>query len=218
MTKVQLLVLMTPVVLFSLTIHEYSHGYVAHIFGDDTAKSRGRLSFNPLRHLDPLGVLCFYFIGFGWAKPVPVDWRNFQNPRRDMMLVAAAGPISNLALAVICGFFLRVISPEQNFLLFAFFCFAVYINVILAVFNLIPVFPLDGSSIIKGLVPNHIAAKLSNLDKYGAVLLIGIFLMDNFANTGIFSRVMLFPVSKIVEFLTQEAFPYLIMVMNKSFS
>ena len=84
--------------------------------------------------------------------------------------------------------------------------------------NLIPVFPLDGSSIIKGLVPNHIAAKLTNLDKYGAVLLIGIFLMDNFANTGIFSKIMLLPVSKIVEFLTQESYPYLIMVMNKSFS
>ena len=217
MTKVQLLVLMTPVVLFSLTIHEYSHGYVAHMLGDDTAKSRGRLSFNPLRHLDPIGVMCFYFMGFGWAKPVPVDWRNFQNPRRDMMFVAAAGPVSNIALAIICGFFLRIISPEQNFELFAFFCFAVYINVILAVFNMIPVFPLDGSSIIKGLLPNHIAAKLTNLDRYGAVLLLGILLMDQFANTGIYSRVLLFPVSKIVEILTQEAFPYLIMVMNKSF-
>ena len=217
MTKVQLLVLMTPVVLFSLTIHEYSHGYVAHMLGDDTAKSRGRLSFNPLRHLDPIGVMCFYFMGFGWAKPVPVDWRNFQNPRRDMMFVAAAGPVSNIALAIICGFFLRIISPEQNFELFAFFCFAVYINVILAVFNMIPVFPLDGSSIIKGLLPNHIAAKLTNLDRYGAVLLLGILLMDQFANTGIYSRVLLLPVSKIVEILTQEAFPYLIMVMNKSF-
>jgi len=83
---------MTPVVLFSLTIHEYSHGYVAHLLGDDTAKSRGRLSLNPIRHLDPLGVIFFYFVGFGWAKPVPVDPRNFQNPRKDMMFVAAAGP------------------------------------------------------------------------------------------------------------------------------
>ena len=76
MSQVQLLVLMTPVVLISLTIHEYSHGYIAHLFGDDTAKLRGRLSLNPLRHLDPIGVLFFYFVGFGWAKPVPVDWRN----------------------------------------------------------------------------------------------------------------------------------------------
>lgn len=209
---------MTPVVLMSLTIHEYSHGYIAHIFGDDTAKSRGRLSFNPLRHLDPLGVLCFYFVGFGWAKPVPVDWRNFQNPRKDMMIVSAAGPLSNLALAVVCGFVLRVISPEQSFYLFAFFCFAVYINVALAIINLIPVFPLDGSSIVKGLVPQHVAARLTSLDRYGAFFLLGIFLMDRFANTGIFSKVLFLPISFIVKLLTQEAYPLLNRVMYLSFS
>ncbi len=218
MSKIQLLILMTPVVLISLTIHEYSHGYIAHLFGDDTAKSQGRLSLNPLRHLDPIGVLFFYFVGFGWAKPVPVDWRNFHNPRKDMMFVAAAGPLSNLALAIICGFFLRIISPEQNLMLFAFFCFAVYINVALAIFNLIPIFPLDGSSIVKGLLPHNIAAKLTNLDRFGAVILLGVFLMDRFANTGIFSRVLLLPISFMVEFLTQEAYPLLNRVMFISFS
>jgi len=209
---------MTPVVLISLTIHEYSHGYIAHLFGDDTAKLRGRLSLNPLRHLDPIGVLFFYFVGFGWAKPVPVNWRNFRNPRKDMMLVAAAGPLSNLALAIVCGFFLRVISPPHNLMLFAFFCFAVYINVALAIFNMIPVFPLDGSSILKGLVPANVAAKLTDLDRFGAVILIGIFLMDRFANTGIFSRVLFLPISFVVEFLTQEAYPLLNRVMYISFS
>ena len=218
MTKVQLLVLMTPVILMSLTIHEYSHGYIAHVLGDDTAKSRGRLSFNPLRHLDPLGVLCFYFAGFGWAKPVPVDWRNFRNPHKDMMFVSAAGPLSNLALAVVCGFCLRIISPEQNLMLFAFFCFAVYINVALAIFNLIPIFPLDGSSILKGLVPKAVAAKITDLDRFGAFILLGVFLMDRFANTGIFSKVLLQPISYVVKFLTQEAYPLLNRVMYISFS
>lgn len=209
---------MTPVVLISLTIHEYCHGYVAHLLGDDTAKSRGRLSFNPLRHLDPLGVIFFYFVGFGWAKPVPVDWRNFQNPRKDMMLVAAAGPLSNIVLAIVCGFFLRLISPEQNFMLFAVFCFGVYINVALAIFNMIPMYPLDGSGVLKGLVSQSAAAKIGFFDRYGAILLLGVLLMDHFAHTGIFYHVLGLPIQFVVQFLTQEAFPLLASVINYSFS
>ena len=141
---------MTPVVLFSLTIHEYSHGKIAYMLGDDTAKRLGRLTFNPLKHLDMLGVLFFYFVGFGWAKPVPVNWKNFQNPRRDMMYVALAGPLSNVTMAVICGFFLRVLSPADNQMIFVLLCFGVWINVALAIFNMLPIFPLDGSSVLKG--------------------------------------------------------------------
>jgi len=141
---------MIPVVLFSLTVHEYSHGRIAFLLGDNTAKNQGRLSFNPLKHLDPIGTLFFYFMGFGWAKPVPVDPRNFEHPRRDMMYVAIAGPLSNVTLAVICSFFIRFIVPDINGILFTLLCFGVYINVALAIFNLLPVFPLDGSSVIKG--------------------------------------------------------------------
>ena len=115
---------MTPVILFSLTVHEYSHGKVAFLLGDDTASRLGRLSFNPLRHLDPLGIIFFYFVGFGWAKPVPVNWRNFFNPRKDMMFVSLAGPFSNIVLAVFCGFFVRVISPSDHALLFYLFSVA----------------------------------------------------------------------------------------------
>ena len=152
MNKSQLLILMIPVVLFSLTAHEYSHGRIAFLLGDNTAQRLGRLSFNPLKHLDPIGTLFFYFMGFGWAKPVPVDPGNFDHPRRDMMYVAIAGPLCNLALAVACSFFIRIIEPYDSWVLFTLLSFGVYINVALAIFNLLPIFPLDGSSVIKGLV------------------------------------------------------------------
>ncbi len=103
-------------------------------------------------------------------------------------------------------------------MLFAFFCFAVYINVALAIFNMLPIFPLDGSSILKGLVPHGIAAKLTDLDRYGAFILLGVFLMDRFANTGIFSRVLIMPISFMVKFLSQEAYPLINRVMYISFS
>ena len=218
MNKSQLLILMVPVVIFSLTVHEYSHGRIAFLLGDNTAKRLGRLSFNPLKHLDPIGTLFFYFMGFGWAKPVPVDPRNFDQPRRDMMYVAIAGPLSNLALAVICGFFIRIIDPYDSWILFTLLSFGVYINVALAIFNLLPVFPLDGSSVIKGLVPFNIAERLIGLDRFGAFLLIGVVLLDHFANTGILGVILWVPIITGVQFLSQDAFPDIYNVLRISFS
>ena len=217
LTKAQLFILMTPVILFSLTIHEYSHGKVASLLGDDTAKSLGRLSFNPLRHLDPLGIIVFYFLGFGWAKPVPVDWRNFLNPRKDLMYVSLAGPISNVGLAVLCGFFIRIISPNENWILFCILAFGVYINVALAIFNMLPIYPLDGSSILKGLVSSELAAKLGSLDRIVGFLLFGIFLLDHFMHIGILWSIIGLPILIVVSFLTQEAFPLLQQVLIMSF-
>jgi len=211
------MILLTPVILLSLTVHEYSHGKVAFLLGDDTAKRLGRLTFNPLKHLDILGVLFFYFVGFGWAKPVPVDWRNFQNPRRDMMYVAMAGPLSNVVMAVVCGFFIRVISPEDNLVAFVLLSFGVYINVALAIFNMIPVAPLDGGSVIKGLVSHEMAETISRYDRFGAVLILGIFLMDHFAHTGILGMILGTPINYSVLYLTQEAFPMLQQVLMASF-
>jgi len=218
LNKSQLLILMIPVVIFSLTVHEYSHGRIAFLLGDNTAKRLGRLSFNPLKHLDPIGTLFFYFMGFGWAKPVPVDPRNFDQPRRDMMYVAIAGPLSNLALAVICGFFIRIIDPYDSWILFTLLSFGVYINVALAIFNLLPVFPLDGSSVIKGLVPFNIAERLIGLDRFGAFLLIGVVLLDHFAHTGILGVILWVPIITGVQFLSQDAFPDIYNVLRISFS
>lgn len=130
------------VLVTSLTLHEFAHAFVAYKLGDNTAHSQGRVSLNPLKHLDPWGTIIFLFTSFGWGKPVPVNPINFKNPKRDHALTAFAGPLSNLLIAFIVGFFLP--SYPQSFLLVAFF----QINISLFVFNLIPIPPLDGSQII----------------------------------------------------------------------
>ena len=211
------MILMTPVILFSLTVHEYSHGKMALLLGDDTAKRLGRLSFNPLRHLDILGVLFFYFVGFGWAKPVPVDPRNFVSPRRDMMYVAIAGPLSNIALAVGCSFFIRLISPEFSYL-FVILAYGIWINVALAIFNMLPMYPLDGASVLKGMVSQKIAERMTNLDRFGAFLILGVFLLDHFAHTGILATILMLPINYLVLFLSQETFPMIIEVLRASFA
>ena len=211
------MILMTPVILFSLTVHEYSHGKMALLLGDDTAKRLGRLSFNPLRHLDILGVLFFYFVGFGWAKPVPVDPRNFEHPRRDMMYVAIAGPLSNIALAVGCSFFIRLISPEFSYL-FVILAYGIWINVALAIFNMLPMYPLDGSSVLKGMVSQKIAERMTHLDRFGAFLILGVFLLDHFAHTGILGTILMLPINYSVLFLSQETFPMIIEVLRASFA
>ena len=211
------MILMTPVILFSLTVHEYSHGRMALRLGDDTAQRLGRLSFNPLRHLDILGVRFFYFVGFGWAKPVPVDPRNFEHPRRDMMYVAIAGPLSNIALAVCCSFFIRLISPEFSYL-FVILAYGIWINVALAIFNMLPMYPLDGSSVLKGMVSQKIAERMTNLDRFGAFLILGVFLLDHFAHTGILGTILMLPINYSVLFLSQETFPMIIEVLKASFA
>lgn len=218
MNKIQLMLLMTPVILLSLTVHEYSHGRMALLLGDETAQRLGRLSFNPLRHLDIIGVLFFYFVGFGWAKPVPVDSRNFENPRKDMMYVAMAGPLSNVAMAVVCSFFIRLISPVDHQLLFIILTYGVFINVALALFNMLPMYPLDGSSVLKGMVSHKMAEKLTGLDRFGAVLILGVFLLDHFAHTGILGKVIGLPINYSVLFLTQEQFPVIQQVLMATFA
>ncbi len=137
-----------PAILIALTIHELSHGAIAGMLGDSTAKDQGRISLNPLSHLDPFGTLMLLFGPFGWAKPVPVNPVNFKDPQKGMALVAAAGPLSNIILAALAGQFFRfgLVDPNSLFTLFLYIFFM--INVGLAVFNLLPVYPLDGSRIL----------------------------------------------------------------------
>lgn len=167
----------TIVVLLSAVIlHECAHGWVAYRLGDPTAKRLGRLTLNPLRHIDPVGTILvpavlnfFHLMPLGWAKAVPIDPSYFRNPRRDMMLVAAAGPGINLLIALAASGVLRLEIPPA---VSEFCIIAVVINLLLAIFNLTPVPPLDGSRIIMGILPYRWARVYSQLEPFGLVLVI----------------------------------------------
>jgi Zn-dependent protease len=170
------------VLLLSLTIHEAAHAWTADKLGDPTARSLGRVSLNPLVHIDWIGTVLLPLIAvvsnlplIGWAKPVPVMIRNLRHPRRDFMIVAAAGPISNLLQAVVFALVLRLVSPADDpdggGLLPRVLELAVYINLLLAFFNLIPVPPLDGGNVMLGLLPPRLAAGYSQLRDYGFIIL-----------------------------------------------
>jgi len=163
-------VLSAIVFILALTVHEFAHAYIADKLGDPTPRSYGRLTLNPLAHLDPLGTLAIIFIGFGWAKPVPFDVYNLRNPRRDSMLIALAGPISNLLLAVLASFLLRFLPSSIFSYLLGYLVIG---NVSLAIFNLIPVFPLDGEKILGGLLSPDLYREYANImAQYGTIILV----------------------------------------------
>jgi len=178
------LAIMIPPLLLALTLHEYAHGYVAYRLGDPTARNAGRLTLNPLSHLDPIGTLAFIFIKIGWAKPVPVNPAYFRNPRKDMLWVALAGPASNLLLAIISALLLRVVTAlagvipysqllEAVLVPFSWMLVAsVWINLVLCVFNFLPIPPLDGSRILSGLLPAKLAYTYASYEKYGFILVL----------------------------------------------
>lgn len=149
-----LFLLRIPAILFCLTIHEYMHGWMARQLGDPTAELSGRLTFNPLSHLDVFGTIMLLFGPFGWAKPVPVDARNLRDPKKDMIKVAAAGPVTNIAAAVVIGLVIRLLMLVPTFALgneiLRFLFLTMMINLGLAFFNLLPIPPLDGSNILLG--------------------------------------------------------------------
>lgn len=170
--------------IIAIVFHEVAHGLVANMLGDTTAAERGRLSFNPIRHVDPVGTLAVPLMLaltgaplFGWAKPVPVDFRRLRNPRLDMVLVALAGPMSNLFLATLAaialrftGFTLGAPLEEQGFVIGNLVNFLV-INVSLAVFNLLPIPPFDGSHVVEGALPRPLAARYAEIGRYGFLIL-----------------------------------------------
>lgn len=161
------------VVLLAISFHELSHGFAAYKLGDPTAKYDGRLSLNPLRHIDPFGALCMFFFGFGWAKPVMVNPNYFKNLKRDTMLVSLAGPLSNFFLAYIGMFgLLYLCQLFPNAYIEYFFIMFIFCNIGLGVFNLIPIPPLDGSKIFLSLLPKKIYYEIMRYERFGFIVLI----------------------------------------------
>lgn len=169
------------IIVFALTVHEVAHGYAAYKLGDPTARAFGRLSLNPLKHLDPIGFLCMVFFRFGWAKPVPINTRYFKNPRRDMAISALAGPLSNILMSFAGLFLYRcsaaiinsgIISVDTNFkynlimLILSFFFEFSVLNLYLGLFNLIPVPPLDGSRVLFVVLPDNIYFGIMKYERY----------------------------------------------------
>ncbi len=173
------LLLSLPIILLSLSLHEAAHGYVAYKLGDPTARNFGRLTLNPAKHLDPIGFLCMLLAGIGWAKPVPVNSRNFKKPKRDMALTSAAGPISNLLLAVIFTGLLRLffallpymtlINDKNAMIIYCIYLLLYYgisLNLTLAVFNLLPIPSFDGSRLLFLFLPSKYYFSIMKYERY----------------------------------------------------
>lgn len=195
------ILLFIPPILFALTFHEASHAFVATRLGDPTARLLGRLTLNPIVHLDPIGSLLLLIPPhFGWARPVPVDSRYLRHPHRDMMWIALAGPVSNVILAAIFGTLLRGMAGSPYFsadtaslaarALLAMVGYAVYINLILAAFNMIPIFPLDGSRVVTGLLPARAAERFRALEPFGPMLLLGLILLGSFSRFSLIGAII----------------------------
>ncbi len=185
------IVVLAPPFLFAVTFHELAHGYVAWNLGDPTAKNAGRLTLNPLKHLDPLGVIAFIIMKIGWARPVPVNPRYFKDPQKGMLLVALAGPGANLVLAVASAILVKLLLLAPALPMFilkpvaGMLVASVWINVMLAVFNCLPIPPLDGSKVLMGLLPPDMARSYEKLEPFGFILLLILFYL------GIISRVIM---------------------------
>lgn len=187
--------LLIPAALITLSVHEYSHGYAAYRLGDPTARNFGRLTLNPLKHIDPIGAICMVLFRFGWAKPVPINARNFKNPRNGMAITAAAGPASNLFLAFLAAILMKLVSLLSSAVLLAvpvgaityvqyffyylllFFYLFHLLNLSLCIFNLIPLPPLDGSRILYVFLPPRLYFKIMRYERIiQIVLLIALWL------------------------------------------
>ena len=202
--KLTYILILAFCVLFSLSVHEFSHGLAAYAVGDKTAKYSGRLSLNPLAHLDPFGAICLFLFGFGWAKPVPVNPWNFKNKKGGMILTALAGPFSNFLLAFIAMVIytllggLRFSSASVGFTLASVFYelayYMIMINLGLGLFNLIPIPPLDGSKVLTAILPERTYFKLMDYERYGFIILIILI------NTPIFNSLLNMCQSAVIDF------------------
>jgi len=176
-------------VIFAVTVHEVAHGWVASQFGDQTARSMGRLTLNPIKHIDPVGTIVvpaiMYFTSgfiFGWAKPVPINWRNLGHPRRDMAIVAIAGPAANLLMLLFWAMSAKIImllgndSNHLTQLLFIMCNIGIMINIVLMILNLFPILPLDGGRVLTAMLPRNLAISFSRMEPYGLIILVVLLL------------------------------------------
>ena len=190
--------------LICITLHELSHGLVAYALGDDTAGKMGRLSLNPLKHLDPMGLLMMVVFHVGWAKPVPVNMYRFKNPKRGMAITAIAGPLSNVFISVIFLFlygllYIPLAGAKAGSYLLSMIELTAYISIGLAVFNLLPVPPLDGSKVLFSLVRDETYYKLMRYERYGSLLMFAL------VATGVLGKPLSFLISTLYSFLTPVA-------------
>ncbi len=195
-------------VLFAITLHEVAHGWVAYKNGDRTAFMLGRLSLNPIKHIDPLGTIILpslmFLTGgiiFGWAKPVPINYHNLKNQRRDMALVAIAGPGANFLMAIAWGLvakYATTFSSDLATIVFAMGIAGIWINIVLMVLNLLPIPPLDGSQVVNQLLPPHYHRHYQQLLPYGMVILLAL------AFTGLLGQIILPPTIAIIQWLLQS--------------
>lgn len=175
-----LFILIALIIVAAITIHEFAHAWVADYFGDPTPRYQGRVTLNPLAHLDPLGTVLLFLVGFGWGKPVQFDPHNLKDPVKEAALIALAGPVSNLVLALIVVLGVPFIGSAMGIsssIIQALASLAVSYNIMLAIFNLVPVYPLDGSKILYALLPRQMALEYDHLMlRYGNFILIGLIL------------------------------------------
>ena len=198
------------VLLFAVTIHEYAHGKAALSLGDPTAKNAGRLTLNPIRHIDPMGAVCMFLFNFGWAKPVPVNTAYFADKRKDIILMALSGPISNIAAAFIAGLFMRYfyyIHIDGYKLLLVYM---ILMNIGLGLFNLLPIPPLDGSHVLENILPPSMAGGFRHVKRYAPIALISVLLLDHFTNLNIFGRLFSSPLIAIAGLFGGENFKNLV--------
>jgi Zn-dependent protease len=183
-----------PPFLLAISFHESAHAYVANRFGDPTAKDLGRITLNPLPHIDIFGFIMLFIVHFGWAKPVPVNPYNLKNPIKDNLWIALAGPASNLILASIFAIAFRILAPflqssNAGIFFLQLIIISVSLNLVLMAFNLFPIPPLDGFHILEGLVSTDMYVRLQRIQQFGPMILIGIIIFGRFAGINIFGAI-----------------------------
>ncbi len=202
--------------IIAITVHEFAHAWSADRLGDPTPRLQGRLTLNPLAHLDPLGTLMLFLVHFGWGKPVVFDPYNLRNPHRDSAIISLAGPVANIALALLCAVLLRILFFSRlplwqigqigmlSFLLGDFLKTLISLNIILAVFNLVPVHPLDGFKIVGGILPEDKAREWYQLERYGMIFLL-FLLFPIFGGVAPINQIISPVISFILSFLIPSA-------------